>query len=166
MERYDSIVKFKTSYYTIHMPVICAMIMTGKSSDANLVNQVEEITLQIGHYFQVQDDFLDCFGDLKKTGKVGTDIQDRKCTWLFVTAAGLCKSTVEQEILVGNYGNEDPSSVEKVKGLYGKLGIKEAYKDYEKMTYRDLSKKIHDLPESMPQDLFQELLQKLYKRCI
>lgn len=42
----------------------------------------------------VQDDFLDCFGDPAVTGKVGTDIEENKCSWLVVQA--LNKASPEQ----------------------------------------------------------------------
>lgn len=46
----------------------------------------------------VQDDYLDCFGDPALTGKVGTDIQDNKCSWLVVQC--LQRVTPEQRQLL------------------------------------------------------------------
>lgn len=45
-----------------------------------------------------QDDYLDLFGDPSVTGKIGTDIQDNKCSWLVVQC--LQRASPEQRQLL------------------------------------------------------------------
>lgn len=65
-----------------------------------MFKKLEEIFFSIGHFFQVQDDYLDCFGDPNVTGKIGTDIEEGKCTWLVVTALNVCNPTQRLTIQV------------------------------------------------------------------
>lgn len=64
----------------------------------------------MGYFYQVQDDFLDCFGDSSVTGKLGTDIKDNKCTWLAV----LCMqraSSEQKKIMTECYGQNGNSLI-------------------------------------------------------
>lgn len=42
----------------------------------------------------MRDDYLDCYGDIEVTKKIGNDIAEGKCTWLAVVA--LQRATKEQ----------------------------------------------------------------------
>ena len=100
MERYKSIVANKTAYYSFYLPVALAMYMSGFGKDPEVFRQAKTILLEIGNFFQVQDDFIDCFGDSSVTGKLGTDIIDGKCTWLAVVALQVFFLNLFENILV------------------------------------------------------------------
>lgn len=52
-----------------------------------MFRQARTIVIELGHYFQVQDDYLDCYGNPEIIGKIGdSDIQEGKCSWLVVVA--------------------------------------------------------------------------------
>ena len=121
MDRYSCIAKYKTSHYSFILPVHLAMRLAGIEDEGKL-NTAAAILNDIGHYFQVCDDFLDCFGDPEVTGKVGTDIQDGKCSWL--VACALEKASVAQRRnLESNYGSADAHEVAAVLEVYQEVGI-------------------------------------------
>lgn len=63
------IVRYKTAYYTFYLPCAIGMIYAGVKDPASY-RLARDICCRIGEFFQIQDDFLDCFGDPKVIGKV------------------------------------------------------------------------------------------------
>merc|ERR1719204_3064208 len=134
------------------------MHLTGKDSDLEL-DCARKILIKIGHYFQVQDDYLDCYGDPDVIGKVGTDIQERKCSWLFLTALNLV--TVEdKKILLDSYGKEDEMSVKTVKDIYSKYELRQKYLEYSAATYASICLDIENDKSGLPAQIFQDFLDK------
>ena len=106
LERYRSIVKYKTAFYSFYLPVALGMIVSG-IRDVNLYQKAREILLIMGEYFQIQDDYLDCYGAPAVIGKIGTDIEDNKCSWLVVQALARVNPK-QRELLEANYGDNYP----------------------------------------------------------
>ncbi|XP_067015784.2 farnesyl pyrophosphate synthase [Anabrus simplex] len=162
MDHYSAIVKYKAAYSSFQLPVALAMLMAGVK-DEEMHRQAKTILLEMGHFFQVQDDFLDCFGDPAVTGKIGTDIQEGKCTWLAVVA--LQRMTPEQRALFeDSYGSSDPAKIETVKELYEVLCIPSMFSVYEEETYNLISTHIQQISRGMPHQLFFKLLDKISRR--
>lgn len=164
MERYFNIIKYKTGYYSFSLPVRAAMFLAGKT-DEKSHREAEAVLLKMGRFFQVQDDYLDCYGDPKITGKIGTDIQDGKCSWPIVTALTICNKN-QLEILQNNYGRNDQTCVEEVKSVYNELDIVSKYLEFEEQQYQEICIDINDLNQrtDLPGSIFHNFLAKIYRR--
>lgn len=68
LERYQKIVKYKTAFYTFYLPVAIGMITSGVK-EKGAYDLARTICCQMGEYFQIQDDYLDCYGDPAVIGK-------------------------------------------------------------------------------------------------
>ncbi|GAB0092799.1 farnesyl pyrophosphate synthase [Sergentomyia squamirostris] len=162
MERYKSIVANKTSYYTFYLPIASAMHLAGYT-DLEAFRQAKTILLEMGHFFQIQDDFLDCFGDPAVTGKIGTDIQDGKCSWLAVVC--LQRATAAQKkIMKEHYGKHNEESIQRIKQLYEELSIPNTYAIYEEDSYKMITTHIQQTSRGIPVEVYLKLLDKIYRR--
>ncbi|KAJ5414264.1 hypothetical protein N7509_000891 [Penicillium cosmopolitanum] len=120
-----TIVENKTSNYTNYVPIALPILYLGIASPKRL-REVYKAAMTLGLIFQARDDFLDVYGDPRITGKIGTDIQENKCSWLPVTP--LEYSNDEQKKLLETcYGTEKNSDIVKVKvkALFDHLDLAE-----------------------------------------
>lgn len=135
-ERYETIVKYKTTWYTFCLPIHLAVILG--ENDFSGYKDLDDILIKMGYYFQVQDDYLDCFGDPLVTGKYGSDIEDGKCTWLILEALKAATDDDTRKILKDNYGRNSSECSSVVKKVYQGLDIPERYKKFEDEIYQEI----------------------------
>ena len=165
-EHYYTVVTWKTAYYTIALPIISGLLISPLSSIADHP-ELKSIAISIGIYFQVQDDYLDCYGDVQLIGKIGTDIQERKCSWLVVQAIKLLKDNDQtRQILCENYGIDDPIKIQRVKDIYNELNLKQVYQEYEQKTYDSISKRIEqaNFNSKELENLLKQILDSIHAR--
>nr|ADH95185.1 putative farnesyl diphosphate synthase [Aquilaria microcarpa]AND99568.1 putative farnesyl diphosphate synthase [Aquilaria microcarpa] len=161
LSKHRRIVQYKTAYYSFYLPVACALLMSGENLDNHV--DVKNILVDMGIYFQVQDDFLDCFGAPETIGKIGTDIEDFKCSWLVVKALELCNEE-QKKVLYDNYGKDNAENVAKVKALYNELNLKVVFEEYESKSYERLVGAIEAHQSKAVQSVLKSFLGKIYKR--
>ncbi|GAB6030999.1 hypothetical protein CHUAL_007819 [Chamberlinius hualienensis] len=159
-ENYKLICDYKTSLYTFYLPIGAAMIMAGHV-DVKLFDDVKNILMQIGLLFQMQDDYLDCFGDSTRTGKIGRDIHEGKCTWFVAEAVNLLGKE-EMQDLKSCYGKEDPELVKSVINKYRELRLDELYWEQFEDISRSIMNGIRQLsPSSFPKEILHLCLKSL-----
>lgn len=145
---YQRIVKYKTAYYTYWLPLVMGLLV---SDSFEKVDQrlVEEVSILMGEYFQVQDDVMDCFTPPEKLGKVGTDIQDAKCSWLAVTFLSTAPPD-QVKVFKENYGKSDRAKVELIKRLFAEAKLQEKFADYESGVVKKVEELLAVFKEQCP----------------
>ncbi|XP_071054061.1 farnesyl pyrophosphate synthase isoform X3 [Onthophagus taurus] len=162
MSRYDAIVKYRHSYHSFYLPVALAMFLSSRF-DPEMHRQARTILLEMGHFFQVQEDFLNCFGDPVMTGKKGTDIKEGRCTWLSVVALQRA-SPVQKQVFEAHYGRPEPESTSIIKNLYEELSLPITYSIYEEESFKLIKTHIHQISKGLPHEIFLDFMEKLFRR--
>jgi len=162
--RWELIVKYKTAFYSFYCSVALTMIMAG-ISDVEEYNATRDILMIMGIYFQAQDDYLDCYATPEQLGKIGTDIQDKKCGWLFVHAYHELANAEQKKTFDNVYGKckvQSPGE-QQIKDLYTTLKLPELYHKYEQESY-DKIMTLKSTVKQVPWGVFEAFLKKIYKR--
>jgi farnesyl diphosphate synthase len=156
------IVEFKTAYYTFYIPIASSMVLCGMDS-AEALEIAQRISVQLGIKFQIQDDYLDLYGDPNHIGKIGTDLQDHKCSWLLVKA--LERATSEQrKIVEKNLGRDEPECLATMRQLYDNLGLPQLYSEQEEASYQDIVGLIQKHADRVPPVVFTTALARIHNR--
>lgn len=165
LKMYKQIVTYKTACYTFYLPLACAIILTGEAgkSQEKELQTARDICIELGEKFQIQDDFLDCYGKPEMIGKIGTDIQDHKCSWLCVQALKRMNAAQRQNFEKW-YGKEDEESVANVKALFTALKLPELYEQQEADSFARIQSKIAAATACLPAAVFLPILHKIHKR--
>lgn len=163
-EKYLAIAKNKTAFYSYCLPIrlgLYAALVT----DDNCHKDVEKLLVKMGQLFQIQDDFLDNFGDPKVMGKIGTDIIDGKCTWLITTAMNNVDEK-QRKVLEENYGVNSKEAESAVKKIFDEMNLKDMFYRYEENMYRELKSEVQLLHDKhhLPLELFDSLLEGIFRR--
>jgi len=163
--RFEWISEYKTAFYSFYCPVAVGMIFAGIEDDS-VFEAAKKVLIKMGIYFQAQDDHLDCFAPPEELGKIGTDIQDGKCSWVFAHAFNAASSE-QKGILKKHYGNCKAGSDEEqiVKKVYRDLKMEEQYKKYATDCFDEITGRRPDIEAAgLPWSIFESFLMKIHGR--
>ncbi len=122
-DEYIEMIRLKTSVLIAGSLKIGAIIGNASEKNKYLIYEFGE---NIGIAFQLQDDYLDVYGDPAVFGKnIGGDIVNNKKTFLLLQALMKAKGTVKAELdkWIKIRGTDPQEKIDAVRGIYDDLGI-------------------------------------------
>lgn len=136
-EEYIEMIRLKTSVLLACALKIGAILGGATKQDAEALYEFGE---KLGLAFQLQDDYLDVYGDFKTFGKqIGGDIMCNKKTYMLINAQLLANEDQAREL---DYwlNKENPQREEKVAAvtrLYNEIGVPQLVKDKINQYYQE-----------------------------
>ncbi|KAF7635569.1 hypothetical protein Mgra_00004956 [Meloidogyne graminicola] len=158
--RYSSIVSHKTSHYSYLLPLNIGMHLADYTTPHQV--NLKRIAYKLGYLFQIQDDYLDCFGDPSITGKSNLiDLAEGKCTW--ITCALIEKirknNSSQLEKFKNNFCTQDEQKLIIARNIIIEQGIEEDCIEFQKKKISELYEDIMSYPiEPLRQVLEQTLI--------
>lgn len=120
LDEYIQMIGLKTSV------LLAASLQMGAilgGASAGNQQHLYEFGKNLGIAFQVQDDYLDAFGDPEKFGKeIGGDIRSNKKTFLLIHALEACSPAQKQELKT-LMQQDSPDKVSKVLSVFREAGV-------------------------------------------
>ncbi|MCQ2333017.1 MAG: polyprenyl synthetase family protein [Paludibacteraceae bacterium] len=154
IEEYMKMIRLKTSVLLATALQIGAY-MAGANEDRQ--HALYEYGIALGMAFQLQDDYLDCYGDEATFGKaIGGDIREGKKTFMLLMAKQLANAEQLKELESRNY--------ERVIAVYDQLGIdgkaQQKISEYTSQALEWLEK----VPQNEATQQLRTMAEKLLKR--
>jgi geranylgeranyl diphosphate synthase type II len=156
-EEYIEMIRLKTSVLLACALKIGAMLASASAADAdNLYNFGE----QIGLAFQLQDDYLDVYGDPKIFGKaIGGDITSNKKTYMLINAFSRANEEQRRELVrwISAKEFDREEKIAAMTRLYNEIGIDRLAQEKIKYYFEESQRYIDavQVPEERKQELRQ-----------
>lgn len=142
IEEYINMIRLKTSVLVAAALKMGAIVAEASDKDADLLY---EYGLNLGLAFQLQDDYLDTFGDPETFGKqVGGDIIENKKTYLYLKALELADTNDKQklEFFYQQKLKDNSIKVDEVKRIFERCdipsSIQKLIQDYTTLSFDSL----------------------------
>lgn len=165
VDEYINMIRLKTS---VLLGCACKAGAIVARASAQNANTIYDMAVNLGLAFQLQDDYLDVWGDPATFGKeIGGDIANNKKTFLLINA--LEQATGDDAIELQQWLNIDPSfkmqKIAAVTAIYERLGLKElSRKAIEDYSQRALTLLYQIEMSEDARQAFEALISKLVNR--
>ena len=127
---YLEMIRLKTA---VLLATALQMGATAAGASATDIQHLYDFGINLGMSFQLQDDILDLYSDVKVFGKRhGGDIADNKKTYLYLKALELASERDRkrlQRLFTIRIDHDEEEKIEEVQSIYDRLHVKEAVEE-------------------------------------